>query len=176
MANPTNPPIPAGLRLLEQSEVTPAITTWAVAVLNASTQPMFSFSCVPQPSLGPCVAHVEWHPPEPSIPSWHRGVTVYQVIGALSLADFVSFTGGSSSLPTPIPGYDLSTVAGQQRALNALGASPPLLVDGVRGPKTIAATKAFQSTHRDADGHPLVIDGVIGPITTAALRAALQAL
>jgi len=37
-------------------------------------------------------------------------------------------------------------------------------VDGIKGPKTIAAIKAFQSSHG------LVADGIVGPKTTAALK------
>lgn len=40
---------------------------------------------------------------------------------------------------------------------------------GVFGPKTTAAIKLFQSTHRDQDGNLLEIDGKIGSITWAAL-------
>jgi hypothetical protein len=40
---------------------------------------------------------------------------------------------------------------------------------GTFGPKTVAAVKLFQSTHRDQDGNALEIDGKIGSITWAAL-------
>ncbi len=48
-----------------------------------------------------------------------------------------------------------------QRRLNALGSS--LVVDGLFGPKTLAAVKKFQSSKR------LKVDGVVGPITRKAL-------
>jgi peptidoglycan hydrolase-like protein with peptidoglycan-binding domain len=54
-------------------------------------------------------------------------------------------------------------IAALQARLNALGASPPLVVDGVSGPKTINAIKAFQASHN------IETDGVVGPITLAAL-------
>lgn len=54
-----------------------------------------------------------------------------------------------------------------QQALNQLGATPPLAVDGVAGPKTIAAVKSFQSQAG------ITVDGVVGPETTAALERAL---
>lgn len=57
-------------------------------------------------------------------------------------------------------GADIATV---QARLNALGANPPLDVDGVAGPKTNAAVKAFQSSRG------LAADGVVGPLTLAAL-------
>jgi peptidoglycan hydrolase-like protein with peptidoglycan-binding domain len=55
-----------------------------------------------------------------------------------------------------------------QRALNALGSNPALKVDGIIGPKTEAAIKAFQI----ATG--LVADGVAGPKTIVALQTAVD--
>lgn len=49
-----------------------------------------------------------------------------------------------------------------QTALNARGFGP-LVVDGINGPKTIAAVKAFQSKAG------LAVDGIVGPKTVAAL-------
>jgi len=54
-----------------------------------------------------------------------------------------------------------------QRALNLLGASPKLVEDGSIGPKTEAATKAFQIVHG------LSADGIPGPVTKNALAEAL---
>jgi len=56
-------------------------------------------------------------------------------------------------------------VSDLQSRLNALGCKPPLKVDGIFGPKTLAAVKAFQRSHG------LKVDGLVGPHTTAALRA-----
>jgi hypothetical protein len=42
-------------------------------------------------------------------------------------------------------------------------------VNGVYGPKTTAAVKLFQSTHRDQMGNPLTMDGKVGAITWAIL-------
>ncbi len=56
-------------------------------------------------------------------------------------------------------------VSDLQKRLNALGFKPPLKVDGIFGPKTLAAVKAFQKTHG------LKVDGLVGPKTTGALRA-----
>jgi hypothetical protein len=72
-----NPPIPAGYRLMMQSEVTSAMTTWAVAILHdGATYPMFS---MPTMTFGtqPVLARVEWHPPDFQNSSVHRGVTLY---------------------------------------------------------------------------------------------------
>lgn len=57
-------------------------------------------------------------------------------------------------------GADTSVI---QARLNALGANPQLTVDGISGPNTIAAIKAFQSSH------DITPDGVVGPITLTAL-------
>jgi len=55
-----------------------------------------------------------------------------------------------------------------QHALNLLGVvSPPLVEDGINGPKTIAAVKAFQSAHG------LTVDGIAGPLTQGAITTAL---
>ncbi len=58
----------------------------------------------------------------------------------------------------------MADVATIQARLNALGAQPPLEVDGVLGPKTVEAIKTFQ---RSKNIEP---DGIVGPITLAALR------
>jgi len=50
-----------------------------------------------------------------------------------------------------------------QQRLNELGANPPLVVDGVFGPKTRNAVIAFQTSRG------LVGDGIVGPKTLAAL-------
>jgi len=60
----------------------------------------------------------------------------------------------------------VTTGAAVQVALNKTGANPPLKVDGDVGPKTVAATKAFQVVHG------LVVDGVPGPKTRTALALA----
>jgi lysozyme family protein len=56
-----------------------------------------------------------------------------------------------------------------QVGLNKLGASPPLIADGLTGPKTQAALKAFQAKVG------IVADGKYGPQTQAALEKALTA-
>lgn len=52
-----------------------------------------------------------------------------------------------------------------QRHLAALGFDPGP-IDGIRGPRTIAAIRAFQSSRG------LLVDGIVGPQTRAALAAA----
>lgn len=54
-------------------------------------------------------------------------------------------------------------IAAIQARLNALGAKPSLVVDGISGPKTTAAIKAFQAAHG------IETDGIAGPITQAAM-------
>jgi putative chitinase len=54
-----------------------------------------------------------------------------------------------------------------QKALNLLGADPPLLADGSYGPLTAAAVRAFQRSHA------LQVDGRAGPQTIAAIEQAL---
>ena len=72
-----NPPIPMGWQLMQQSAVTPAMTSWAVAILDApTTYPMFSTTTQTFGSLL-VLARVEWHPPDFQNSTVHRGVTLY---------------------------------------------------------------------------------------------------
>jgi hypothetical protein len=72
-----NPPVPSGWQLMQQSAVTPAMTAWAVAILNApATYPMFSTTTQTFGSLL-VLARVEWHPPDFQNNAVHRGVTLY---------------------------------------------------------------------------------------------------
>jgi peptidoglycan hydrolase-like protein with peptidoglycan-binding domain len=82
-----------------------------------------------------------------------------------------------SPMPAPLPVVTPQTMANAprneaiaevQRKLNALRiADPPLVVDGVNGPKTIGAVKLFQMKHG------LKVDGIAGPQTTGALNSAI---
>jgi hypothetical protein len=75
-----NPPIPAGYEPMMQSEVTPAMTTWAVSILDDPTDyPMFSTAMMTFGTLM-VLARVEWHPPDFQNEKVHRGVTLYQPI------------------------------------------------------------------------------------------------
>jgi peptidoglycan hydrolase-like protein with peptidoglycan-binding domain len=56
-------------------------------------------------------------------------------------------------------------VVDAQQLLNQHGAAPPLVIDGIFGPKTRQATIEFQKTHG------LVPDGIIGPLTWGALES-----
>ena len=81
-------------------------------------------------------------------------------------------SGGKTAHPRPTPSNEHPVGRGEtgkrvsdlQERLNALGFKPPLKVDGIFGPKTLAAVKAFQVSHG------LKVDGLVGPLTTAALR------
>ena len=75
-----NPPIPAGYKLLTQSQVTPEMTTWAVSILHDPvTYPMFSSTTKTFGTLL-VLARVEWHPPDFQNSVVHRGVTLYEPI------------------------------------------------------------------------------------------------
>ena len=73
-----NPPVPTGWVLMAQADVTPAMTTWAVDILDAPTEyPMFSTTTMAFGTLT-VLARVEWHPPDFQNSTVHRGVTLYQ--------------------------------------------------------------------------------------------------
>jgi hypothetical protein len=76
-----NPPTPAGYVLMQQADVTSAMTTWAVAILNdPAMYPMFSTTTMLFGTLL-VLARVEWHPPDVNNTSIHRGVTLYEPAG-----------------------------------------------------------------------------------------------
>lgn len=92
-------------------------------------------------------------------------------------ADFCVFNGDALKLasliqeaapdtkPSPISThFDLNTVRGLQTRLAALGFDPGP-IDGIRGPLTISAIRAFQHARG------LVSDGIVGPKTRAALAS-----
>jgi lysozyme family protein len=69
----------------------------------------------------------------------------------------------------------LATVLGQQQALNFLAqVEPPLVEDGVMGPKTVAAIKSYQygNLEMSADDSEY---GRMGPRTAAALQVSVNA-
>jgi hypothetical protein len=70
-----------------------------------------------------------------------------------------------SSEPTIRRGSTGAAVVDAQLKLDREGAAPPLMPDGVFGPRTAAAVVTFQQ------GRKLVSDGVIGPKTWAVLDA-----
>jgi hypothetical protein len=72
-----NPPIPAGYKLMAQSQVTPEMTTWAVSILHDPvTYRMFDTVTKTFGTLM-VLARVEWHPPDFQNSVIHRGVTLY---------------------------------------------------------------------------------------------------
>jgi hypothetical protein len=72
-----NPPTPTGYKLMAQSQVTPAMTNWAVAILHDPvTYPMWS-TTTQTFGTQPVLARVEWHPPDFQNGVVHRGVTLY---------------------------------------------------------------------------------------------------
>ena len=75
-----NPPTPTGYQLMAQADVTAAMTTWAVAILDdPTTYPMFSTTTKVFGTLT-VLARVEWHPPDFQNSVIHRGVTLYEPI------------------------------------------------------------------------------------------------
>lgn len=104
MPTPSNPAAPAGYRPMVQSEVTPEMTAWAVALLHDQLGfPMFSWQTrvFGDRTL---LARVEWHPPDFQVSQPHRGVTLYEPIpGAADPSPPPSSPAPSSPPPTPPP-------------------------------------------------------------------------
>jgi hypothetical protein len=66
---------------MQQADVTSAMTTWAVMILDDPTDyPMFSTTTKVFGALT-VLARVEWHPPDSNNETVHRGVTLYQPAG-----------------------------------------------------------------------------------------------
>lgn len=77
--------------------------------------------------------------------------------------------------PTGMPTLNMGStglaVAYCQNLLNARGATQiPLWVDGMFGPKTLAAVRHFQLMRRILNKE-MVVDGIVGPQTWGALEA-----
>jgi hypothetical protein len=73
-----NPPIPAGYELVPETDVTTAMTAWAVSILDDPTAyPMFATATMTFGTLM-VLARVEWHPPDFQNAVVHRGVTLYE--------------------------------------------------------------------------------------------------
>jgi hypothetical protein len=81
-----------------------------------------------------------------------------------------SWTLPGAPLSTPHEAPPPMTLKEIQSALISLGFAPGK-VDGILGPKTVKAVRAFQTKSK-----ALKVDGIPGPKTTAALRMALQPL
>ena len=72
-----DPPIPSGYKLMQQSQVTPEMTQWAVDILHDwAGYPMYSKTLRAFGSLE-VLARVEWHLPDFQNSAVHRGVTLY---------------------------------------------------------------------------------------------------
>jgi len=65
--------------------------------------------------------------------------------------------------------FNTELTRSMQADLNKLGATPPLVVDGIYGPATKQAAVKFQTAHG------LAVDGWAGPVTTAAIATAVKA-
>lgn len=88
------------------------------------------------------------------------------LMAMMSLDQSINFDGGAITQITTEPVRDGVWL---QNSLNELGANPALQVDGIVGPGTRNAVRAFQLSQ----GIPA--DGLAGPVTFAAMDAALAA-
>ena len=89
------------------------------------------------------------------------------IIAMMGLDPSIKFDGSSASAGAPGQTLDATWL---QTSLNTLGATPPLVVDGIFGAATRTAVRAFQ---KSKDG--LTANGVANAHTVAAIKAALTA-
>jgi murein L,D-transpeptidase YcbB/YkuD len=103
----------------------------------------------------------------------HNASPTVQAIGNLAQLGLQMFPGIDNNLAAAAAAstiYDTVRVKWVQTALNVLGATPALEVDGQYGPLTTQAVKQFQTSKA------LEVDGWAGDLTHAALQAAISAL
>ena len=93
------------------------------------------------------------------------------ILTMMQLDPSIKFDGPVQIQPRPIQPSPQPVRDGMwlQNSLNRLGASPKLELDGIVGPATRNAVRAFQL----AQG--LVVDGLVGPATLAAIDKAIAA-
>lgn len=93
------------------------------------------------------------------------------IMAMMALDPSIDFEGGAitqtTTLPPPVPALDGEWL---QNSLNKLGADPVLIVDGIVGPDTRRAVRAFQAKKS------LKVDGIAGPATIGAMKVALAAV
>jgi len=90
------------------------------------------------------------------------------IMAMMQIDPSITFDGSDKQPQLPPPPVDARDAFWLQRALNQFGADPQLEVDGVRGPATRNAVRAYQlSKGLDADG-------LVGPATLAAIEADLK--
>lgn len=90
------------------------------------------------------------------------------IMAMMQIDPSITFDGSDKKPQLPPPPVDARDAFWLQRALNQFGADPQLEVDGVRGPATRNAVRAYQlSKGLDADG-------LVGPATLAAIEADLK--
>lgn len=89
------------------------------------------------------------------------------IMAMMQIDPSIKFDGSQKQPQLPPPPIDARDAFWLQRALNQFGADPQLEVDGIRGPATRNAVRAYQlSKGLDADG-------LVGPATLAAIESDL---
>lgn len=91
------------------------------------------------------------------------------ILAMMQLDPSIKFDGAPAAPQLPPVPTDNRDAVWLQTSLNKLGANPPLEVDGVRGPATRLAIRAYQLSKG------LSVDGLVGPATLAAIEADLKA-
>jgi hypothetical protein len=114
-----------------------------------------------------CAADGHFDCPHAAGPAFDKDDIVRRILAAMdALASPVAdrgALGAAARLSSRSASAPIGSTAWTQERLNAWSASPPLIVDGDWGPRTLAAMRAFQAAHG------LAPDGIIGPRTRVAL-------
>ncbi|MGY4222696.1 lysozyme family protein [Bradyrhizobium sp. USDA 4503] len=124
----------------------------------------YVWSGTDQYSRGKYVADGVFDPEEVDVQLGCAGL----LMAMMQLDPSIKFDGAPAIANPPLPATgNVQDGVWLQSSLNTLGANPPLVVDGIVGPATRNAVRAFQMTKS------LVVDGLVGPATSAAIEAAL---
>ena len=124
------------------------------------------------PTVQEWIGDPQWQGPPPLVANYAGGTQAVVAVANVDSKGTPTASQVAGAMPVSA-GTPIVSNQDVQRALNTLGyASPPLIADGVIGPKSKAAVIAFQKSPAGVAAH-LAVDGAPGPMTKAALQKAI---